>query len=225
MLNTEYDSYNEQYIDISAQLNRYESQKDITDKQIRSTEEEINSLKQQLVNLITDVTSWNEKKIAQRVQGSYANSTEVQQAWTGYVCSKNNLSSYEALSAALETQIQDLKNDIEDIKSSREEILDQIAELDKLFNTKYARFIQEGSWISEDYYDDNLQYLDAESVAYTSSRPQIQYNINVLRLSALDEFKNKVFNVGDKAYIEDTEFFGYLEDRITPIFKDALDVK
>ena len=64
----------------------------------------------------------------------------------------------------------------------------------------------------EDYYDDNLYYLDAESVAYTSSRPQIQYNINVLRLSALEEFKNKIFNVGDRGYVEDTEFFGYAKD-------------
>ena len=47
------------------------------------------------------------------------------------------------------------------------------------------------------------------STAYTSSRPQISYNISVLRLSALEEFKNKVFNLGDISFIQDIEFFGY----------------
>jgi hypothetical protein len=73
--------------------------------------------------------------------------------------------------------------------------------LNSAFYKKYSRFLQEGSWISEDYIDDNLYYLDAKSVAYTSSRPQVQYNISVLRLSALEEFKNKIFNLGDIAAI------------------------
>ena len=210
--NTQYDGYNEQYIDISSQLDRYESQKTITENQIKSTEEEINYLKNRLVNLITSQTSWDEKAIGQKVKNEYANDQSVQQAWTGYISSKNNLASYRNLLTALETQIEELKDQIEDIKTEREGILEDIAALDEKFNTKYARFIQEGSWISEDYYDDNLYYLDAESVAYTSSRPQIQYNINVLRLSALEEFKNKIFNIGDRGYVEDTEFFGYAKD-------------
>ena len=211
-LNMQYDGYNEQYIDISSQLDRYESQKTITEKQIKSTEEEINYLKNRLVNLITSQTSWDEKAIGQKVKNEYANDQSVQQAWTGYISSKNNLASYRNLLTALETQIDTLEGQIEQIETAREGILEDIAALDEKFNTKYARFIQEGSWISEDYYDDNLYYLDAESVAYTSSRPQIQYNINVLRLSALEEFKNKIFNVGDRGYVEDTEFFGYAKD-------------
>lgn len=210
--NTQYDGYNEQYIDVSSQLDRYESQKTITENQIKSTEEEINYLKNRLVNLITSQTSWDEKVIGQKVKNEYANDQSVQQAWTGYISSKNNLASYRNLLTALETQIEGLKDQIEGIEAAREGILEDIAALDEKFNIKYARFIQEGSWISEDYYDDNLYYLDAESIAYTSSRPQIQYNINVLRLSALEEFKNKIFNVGDRGYVEDTEFFGYAKD-------------
>jgi hypothetical protein len=37
------------------------------------------------------------------------------------------------------------------------------------FYKKYSRFIQEGSWISEDYTDENLYYLDAESTLFTSA--------------------------------------------------------
>lgn len=81
--------------------------------------------------------------------------------------------------------------------------------LTKNFNKTYYRFVQEGSWTSQDYYDNNLYYFDAISVLHSSAFPQIQYNIKVANLSALEEFKGKVFNVGDITTIEDTEYFGY----------------
>jgi hypothetical protein len=55
--------------------------------------------------------------------------------------------------------------------------------LHKAFYTKYSRFLQEGSWISEDYIDDNLYFLDAQSTLNTSAKPKITYNIAVLELS------------------------------------------
>ena len=77
------------------------------------------------------------------------------------------------------------------------------------FYKKYSRFIQEGSWISEDYVDENLYYLDAESTLYTSAQPKVTYTIEVLELSQLEDYKNYSFKLGDKTYIEDTEFFGW----------------
>lgn len=56
--------------------------------------------------------------------------------------------------------------------------------------------------------DDTLYYYDAESVLYTSSRPQTTYTINVLELSQVENFELYNFNIGDKTFIEDTEFFG-----------------
>ena len=81
--------------------------------------------------------------------------------------------------------------------------------LNKKFYEKYSRFIQEGSWISDEYMDDNLYYFDAEGVLYTSSRPQISYAINVLDLSPLEGYEAYSYQIGDKTYIEDTEFFGW----------------
>ena len=78
------------------------------------------------------------------------------------------------------------------------------------FYKKYSRFLQEGSWISEDYIDDNLYYLDARSTLSTSSKPKITYNISVLELSQIDGYKNYIFTLGDKTTIEDTEFFGWV---------------
>ena len=88
--------------------------------------------------------------------------------------------------------------------------------LDKSFYRKYSRFIQEGTWKSEDYYDANLYYLDAQGVSYTSASPQISYTINVLELSQLQGYKAYSFKIGDKTYIEDTDFFGWVPETGRP---------
>jgi len=38
-------------------------------------------------------------------------------------------------------------------------------------------------------------------VAHTSAFPKVQYDINVIRLNALEEFSSKTFSVGDTCYI------------------------
>jgi len=38
-------------------------------------------------------------------------------------------------------------------------------------------------------------------VAYQSSRPQVSYEINVLRLSDIAEYSSKVFKLGDISFV------------------------
>lgn len=97
-----------------------------------------------------------------------------------------------------------------ELESLWEEKLQEKTALDKQFYQKYSRFIQEGSWISEDYVDDNLYYLDAESTLYTSAYPQISYNFSVIDLQTVEEYAAYTFELGDKTYVEDTEFFGWI---------------
>lgn len=87
--------------------------------------------------------------------------------------------------------------------------LEKIA-LNNRFYKKYSRFLQEGSWISEDHLDDNLYYLDAQSTLTTSAKPKVTYNIAVLEISQLEGYENFTFALGDKTTIEDTEFFGWV---------------
>lgn len=82
------------------------------------------------------------------------------------------------------------------------------------FNNGYIRFIQEGVWTSEDYTDPNLYYYDQESVLYESSRPKTEYTFDVIDIGALDEFSDYQFDIGDKTWAEDTEFFGWIYDDI-----------
>lgn len=137
-------------------------------------------------------------------------------AWQA-VC--KTLEYYSAELEKLETSIGKIAEEIEYYENadtnqnSQKNLKKQINELHLKFYKKYSRFIQEGSWKSEDYIDDNLYYLDAVSVAYTSSRPQISYNISVMRISSIEGFENKVFHLGDISYVQDTEFFGYQKNK------------
>lgn len=123
---------------------------------------------------------------------------------------------YENNVRFLTDQVASITSDLKTAEEAQTASLKTINELHKKFFNKYSHYIQEGTWTSEDYIDSNLYYLDAQSVAYTSSRPQVSYNISVLRVSSLENFKNKIFNVGDISYVQDTEFFGYEADRKTP---------
>ena len=82
------------------------------------------------------------------------------------------------------------------------------------FENKYSQFIQEGTWESSSYIDSNLYYFDALQVSHTSSKPQVSYTISVTEVSEIEGLENYNFSIGEKTYIEDTEFFGYTVDRL-----------
>lgn len=122
---------------------------------------------------------------------------------------KQNEENFKHLTDQAKGDYSALEKEIEEIKETLKEAIKEknIAHLD--FYNKYSNYIQEGSWISEDYVNNDLYYLDGESVLYTSSSPKITYRISALELSQLDEYKNYEFKIGDKTYIEDVDFFGY----------------
>lgn len=106
------------------------------------------------------------------------------------------LSKYQGLIDVAEERIKKLQQEKENLKLK--------------FYTKYSRFIQEGTWTDESYVDDELYYLDAVKISNTSAYPQISYTINVLSIEDVNGYEAYKFNVGDRTYIEDVEFFGYV---------------
>lgn len=106
---------------------------------------------------------------------------------------------------------------------NEERLLIEKETLHRRFYKKYSRFLQEGSWISEDYIDDNLYCLDAQSTLHTSSQPKVTYNILVLELSQIEGYENYTFSLGDKTTIEDTEFFGWtLKEGVQTPYKEEI---
>ena len=100
------------------------------------------------------------------------------------------------------TIVKGLEKEIEEIAKAKEEFINN-------FEKKYKRFIQEGTWSSTDCINSDLYYLDALQVSNSSAQPVISYNINVVEISEIEDYEYYKFNVGDKTYIEDTEFFGW----------------
>ena len=110
------------------------------------------------------------------------------------------------------------------VEDEIEEIQKRKDELTKAFNSKYRRFIQEGTWNSTDYIDSEMYYLDALQTSITSSRPVVSYTINVVEISELEGFEWYLFDAGDKTYIEDTEFFGWTKKNgiLTPAREEVI---
>lgn len=203
--NTEYDSITEFLEAKRLELLKQQSYQTVYEGTITSLQENISNLQADLINLANaktwnGATSWIKKN---------ANQDQVKSKMTAIKTQEDNLATYQTMKTKLDRSVSSLQSDIEAKEERQEQLVDLIKGLDLKFYKKYSRFIQEGTWISEDYIDDDLYYLDAQSVAYTSSRPQIQYDISVIRISSIEEFKNKVFNLGDIAFIQDTDFFGY----------------
>ena len=142
--------------------------------------------------------------------------TKVQSLVNDKSLTEDTIQTYKKLAIELQKSLNILNDYITTLETRQTAIIEELRILNKQFYIKYSRFIQEGTWTSEEYWDDNLYYLDALQVAYESSKPQISYDINVLRLSDIEEFKNKIFQLGDISFVQDTEYFGYKDDKITP---------
>lgn len=191
------------------ELTKQKSLYTVYDQYVTSAEEQITTLKDNLSKL-ANIFPYDEKKILDFLSKK-SDFSEAKNYYTTLITTQNNLESYRESLALLDSSVKALTNLVTDEEKENEKIVEEKKALESAFYQKFSRFIQEGSWTSQDYIDPNLYYLDARSVAYTSSRPKISYNISVIRLNALDEYKGKKFNIGDISFIEDKEFFGYIK--------------
>ena len=68
------------------------------------------------------------------------------------------------LETELDESIAILEASQKEQKDRQDEILSILKKIHYLFFKRYGHYIQEGSWTSQDYVDDNLYYLDAVDV-------------------------------------------------------------
>ena len=204
--NTEYDAISEILDAKRLELTKQLSYQTVYDGTITSLQQSTQNIRDELMGL-AGVSTWD---AATNFIKTNASLKQISSKMTALKTSEESLDAYITMKANLDVSIANLQTVITEKETRQEELVNLIEELDLAFYKKYSRFIQEGSWTSEDYIDDNLYYLDAQSVAYTSSRPQISYDISVIRISGIEEFKNKVFRLGDISFIQDPEFFGYV---------------
>ena len=131
---------------------------------------------------------------------------------------------YDIVDGKIETIKITSNNSFDGIEDLIEEKLEKKTELVSNFNNKYGRFIQEGTWNSTDYIDSERYYLDALQVSNTSAQPEVTYTINVIEVSQLEGLELYTFDVGDKSFVEDTEFFGWtnINGNLTPAREEVI---
>lgn len=134
--------------------------------------------------------------------------SDVQKYITEYTTYKEQLERANKEKNTIEPIITQKENTKKAQEAIRKKKLEQKTKLNQLFFQRYSRFIQEGTWIDEEYVDDEKYFADAQSVLYNSCYPQVAYNINVLELSQLPGYELFKFELGDKTWAIDDEFFG-----------------
>jgi hypothetical protein len=118
-------------------------------------------------------------------------------------------------------KIEELNNDIAWFNTENTKLKSYKTKLLEAFYSKYSRFIQEGTWIDEKYVDDELYFLDAQQTLYNSCWPRVEYTINAVTLDMIPGYEFYNFEIGDKTWVQDPEFFGYNSDG-TPYKKEII---
>lgn len=211
-LNLAYDALTDYLANKKLELTKQESYNSLYTDYLSSLRQQVQTLEGEIIQL-AGASSWSN---ALKYYKQHLDQEDITTRINSRSALLNTINQYENMQSSLATSITNLTQAINRKTEEQEGYLDDIEELHAKFYKKYFSFIKEGSWKSDEYIDDNLYYLDAQSVAYTSSRPQVSYNISVIRLSAIEEFQNRVFRLGDIAFIQDTEFFGYINGTTTP---------
>lgn len=210
--NTEYDEITITLIQKQMELTKQQAQFEIVKEKNNATIQQITANKSDIM-MLAGVQTWEE---ANEYVKRYADNTKIQALMNAIAQLQNQVDENEAQMSELDDSITQLNEFIDSQTARQEELIQLIKELHEQFFKKYARFIQEGTWHEDSYIDDDKYYLDALEVAYTSSRPKLEYQIDIMRLAALEDFSSKIFNVGDICYIQDREYFGYNADNKTP---------
>lgn len=186
--NTEYSKNSEIHVGLSNQLINLNAQLETYEAQITAINEKILYLEE------------NEKYYTVEGEENY------NLLYNTYVSNRNRLTSERD---TIKSQRDNFQTKVDTYKKNMEDINKNKKELNQSFFDKYSNFITEGTWNDSNYIDADEYYLDGLRVAATSSRPQISYNINVFDLRGLEGYEHFNFNVGDKTFVTDPEFFGY----------------
>lgn len=148
------------------------------------------------------------KSIQEAALENYSGNDTIKKLLIEYSVYCADKASYDAEVIRLSSREATIRNTMSELNSKVKGCLAQKSELNKLFFTKYSRFIQEGTWIDEKYINDNSYYNDALSVMYNSCYPKAAYTINVVEISQLPGYEDFNYQLGDTSFVEDKEFFG-----------------
>lgn len=235
-LNTRYKNNIETLTQKQIELARKKAELEVFKQYKVAAEQELEAVKAEILSLLGQ-TEWVDEGADDRPTisvfiNNYPDGTKVKALSSNYYSITQRISDLEteisqamAVVNALDLEI---NNPVAEgdkplgLRKKQEEIVNNLKELHQSFTNRYGAYILEGTWQDESYVDDNKYYLDALTVAHNSSRPQINYKIDVIRLTGIDEYSSKVLHLGDICYVEDVQFFGYSDFATRTPYKERL---
>jgi len=202
---TKLKKYNNEYSELSSLLMAYENEIFLTEANITLYETQIASANEELLYLSSLMASYNvnDQHYKDAAAAAALLTAKKQNYTSALIANQNKLTEYETKRDAAQTSI--------------DTILANKKTLKLKFYRKYYRFIQEGTWTDDTYTDDDLYYLDAAKVASVSAFPKVSYTISVLDVENVDGYEAYKFKIGERTYIEDPEFFGYILKNVVGI--------
>lgn len=221
-LNEEIEPISEQMAQLtSTTIPKLQSSSTTYQIRLTSTQEEVNNIG----NRIKSITGLTPEKLntnTYKPAMDWKEDNEVNGLMISYFSKKQSISTLQDLVERYKKSLDDANEQLKRLEARSKEIVEEKKFYNKQFYNKYSRFIQEGAWISEDYIDENLYYLDAKSTLHTSCQPKVTYTIDVLEISQLEGLEAYKAQLGKKTYIEDTEFFGWADSLKTIPYREEV---
>lgn len=121
---------------------------------------------------------------------------------------ENWLNTHKYLGFGLLGQYNEEYNQIQEWKKERAKYLKWSNKLSLQFYQKYESYLKEGTWSDSNYLSDNCYYFGAKEVAKKGAIPKVEYNIQVIDLSALSQYNEYDFDVADVTFVEDENLIG-----------------
>lgn len=147
-------------------------------------------------------TMYDAYKVACATEGSALSGTETDDLEWRREMDRSKRDDYYALIEKTQDLITNYTNYLTSINNRKKE-------LNKVFEHKYARFIQEGSWSDTSYISADSYYYDALQVSTDAAKPEVTYTISMVDISTIEGWELFKYHVGDITWVEDVDYFGY----------------
>lgn len=200
-LNTLIRELNEQNVEINSQIRNLQNREKVLTLQCASAQERVASAEGDLDN--TDKMSNADKEI---LQSNISRWKAEMEQW------ENELSRVEEQLVIAEASFEENSQKIKNYQDGQWEEDDRTyygkEKLIHDFEAEFLPYIKEGVWLDNSYVDNDTYFLDAQKVLMTSSKPKLEWTIEVVDGSMATELEDFEFEVGDKTILVDNEFFG-----------------
>lgn len=199
-LNKAIDQANTQLLNLSKDILKYQADLEVAVNGYEASKSSI----EQVLEECERITGYGINKITEPTNLP----KNVQKFVREYLTYKTTHDRYKKQKNTCEKSLSALQDQYNNLQTQVNKDVENKNQLNKLFFSTYSRFIQEGTWINEEYVDDEKYYIDALSTMYNSCYPKVAYSIDVTEVSSLPGYEFFTYELGDETFVEDYDFFG-----------------